>query len=308
MRTNIIELSNHHLATRKLENMVENRTIYSLKNAELSVFETHEQAERVFLQLTDPMLASMITGKKIMHLNGLPNFDFFPGESVILPANEPMIIDFPEATPEMPTQCLTLAFATEKIQSVIQTLNEQNPREQGEWGMTNYNLHFTNEEAINQILQRLIFIFTENHPSKDLFADLLMQELLIRILQTESKTTHQQNARTNSNKSRMAYVLKYIQDNLNEQISVEQLSKKAYMSVSSFYREFKNEMGLSPTDYIIDERIKLAENLLKQHNVSVKEACLQSGFNSFSYFSRIFKKRKKFSPSRYKEAMGKPVT
>lgn len=297
----MIQLPNGHLATRKLETLVENRTIYNVKNAELNIFETHQQAERVYLQLPDPMLASMITGKKIMHLNGLPDFDFFPGESVILPANEPMIIDFPEATRDTPTKCLALTFAPEKLQATIQTLNEQKPRSEGEWNMANYNLHFTNEEAINQILQRLIFIFTENHPSKDLFADLLMQELLIRILQTEAKSTHQQNAKTDSNKNRMAYVLRYIQDNLNEPISVEQLSKKAYMSVSSFYREFKNEIGSSPNDYIIDERIKLAEKLLKKPEVSVKEACLQSGFNSFSYFSRIFKKRKKFSPSRYKE-------
>jgi AraC-like DNA-binding protein len=299
----MIQLSNGHLVTRKLENLVENRTIYNLKNAELSVFETHQQAERVYLQLSDPVLASMITGKKIMHLNGLPDFDFFPGESVILPANEPMIIDFPEASHDAPTKCLALAFAADKLQQNIQVLNEQSPRENGEWCMTNYNLHFTNEEAINQILQRLIFIFTENHPSKDLFADLLMQELLVRILQNEAKSTHQQNAKINSNKNRMAYVLRYIQDNLNEQISVEQLSKKAYMSVSSFYREFKNEIGSSPNDYIIDERIKLAEKLLRQPNISVKEACLQSGFNSFSYFSRIFKKRKNFSPSKYKERL-----
>lgn len=299
----MIQLSNGHVATRKLETLVENRTIYNLKNAELNIFETHQQAERVYLKLPDPMLASMITGKKIMHLNGLTDFDFFPGESVILPANEPMIIDFPEATHDTPTKCLALTFAPEKLRATIQTLNEQKPRSEGEWGMANYNLHFTNEEAINQILQRLIFIFTENHPSKDLFADLLMQELLIRILQTEAKSTHKQDAKTNSNKNRMAYVLNYIQENLNEPISVEQLSKKAYMSVSSFYREFKNEIGSSPNDYIIDERIKLAEKLLKQPNVSVKEACLQSGFNSFSYFSRIFKKRKKFSPSEYKERL-----
>lgn len=299
----MIQLSNGHLATRKLETLVENRTIYNLKHAELNVFETHQQAERVYLQLPDPMLASMITGKKIMHLNGLPDFDFFPGESVILPANEPMIIDFPEATIQNPTKCLALTFSQEKLRDVVQLLNERKPREQGEWSMTNYNLHFTNEEAINQILQRLIFIFTENHPSKDLFADLLMQELIVRILQTDSKVTHQQDAKTNSNKNRMAYVLSYIQENLNEPISVEQLSKKAYMSVSSFYREFKNEIGSSPNEYIIDERIKLAENLLKQPNISVKEACLQSGFNSFSYFSRIFKKRKKFSPSEYKERL-----
>lgn len=297
----MIELSNGYLNKRKLETMVENRTIYTLNNVELSIFETQQRAERVFLQLSDPMLASMITGKKIMHLTGMPEFEFFPGESVILPAYEPLVIDFPEATESNPTQCLTLAFSNEKLRQTVQLLNEQNPRTEGEWRMTDFNMHFTNEVAINQLLQRLIFIFTENHPSKDLFANLLTQELLIRILQTETKQVHLENARNNSSRSGIASALRYIQDNLNEQLSVEQLSKKACMSISGFYRDFRNEVGSSPTDYIIDERIKMAAELLKKPEVSVKEACLRSGFNSFSYFSRIFKKRKQFSPSKYKE-------
>jgi hypothetical protein len=49
----MIQLSNGHLATRKLETLVENRTIYNLNNAELNVFETHQQAERVYLQLPE---------------------------------------------------------------------------------------------------------------------------------------------------------------------------------------------------------------------------------------------------------------
>ena len=53
-----------------------------------------------------------------------------------------------------------------------------------------HNYHFTNDIAINQILQWLIFIFTENHPSKDIFSDLVIQELFIRILQTETKSMY----------------------------------------------------------------------------------------------------------------------
>lgn len=49
---------------RKLENLVENQTSYTLNNAALHIFETHQQAERVLLQFDQPVLASMLKGKK----------------------------------------------------------------------------------------------------------------------------------------------------------------------------------------------------------------------------------------------------
>ena len=87
----------YHQQNRKLVDLVENRTAYTLNNAELNIYETHKTAEKVALQFTNPVLASMIRGKKVMHLTDLPSFEFLPGESVIVPSHEIMQIDFPEA-------------------------------------------------------------------------------------------------------------------------------------------------------------------------------------------------------------------
>ncbi|MCU0341717.1 MAG: AraC family transcriptional regulator [Spirosomaceae bacterium] len=301
----MIELNASHYQQRRLESLVENRTIHTLNNAELNVFETHQRASQVLLQFSEPVLASMIKGKKVMHLEGIPSFGFVPGESVILPANELMCIDFPEATDRTPTQCLALAFSEAKLRETVDLLNQRGTKQNGiEWSMTDYNYHFTNDVAINQILQRLIFVFAENHPSKDIFADLLIQELVIRILQTESKSLYLKKAQTNPNNDRISFVIQYIRDNITEDLSVELLSEKAYMSESNFYRTFKHELGTSPNDFIIEERLKMAENLLHNPKISIKEAYLASGFNSFSYFCRLFKKKKKVSPTEFKERSG----
>ncbi|WP_428656106.1 AraC family transcriptional regulator [Runella sp.] len=298
----MIELHPFHSQNRRLENLVENRTIHTLNNAELNIFETHQKATQVLLQFSEPVLASMIKGKKVMHLQDSPSFGFLPGESVILPANELMCIDFPEATEQTPTQCLALAFSETKLKQATDLLNQRGLKQNGkEWSMTDYNYHFTNDIAINQILQRLIFIFTEDHPSKDIFADLLIQELVIRILQTESKSLYLKKSHVNPNNDRISFVLKYIRENITENLSIELLSEKAYMSESNFYRTFKHEMGSSPNDFIIEERLKLAESLLRNPKVSIKEAFMASGFNSFSYFCRIFKKKKNLSPTAFKE-------
>ena len=76
-----------HVA-RRLEQEVENRTAYTIDTAELNIYETQHVAEKVELTFTNPVLASMIRGKKVMHLPGTPSFDLLPGESVIVPSEE----------------------------------------------------------------------------------------------------------------------------------------------------------------------------------------------------------------------------
>jgi AraC-like DNA-binding protein len=202
-----------------------------------------------------------------------------------------------------PTQCLALALSEEKLQEAVDLLNNKGTKQNGlEWSVLDYNYHFTNDVAINQILQRLIFIFSENHPSKDIFSDFLIQELVIRILQTENKSMYLKKSETDTNHDRFSFIIKYIRDNLTNELTIEQLSKKVHMSESNFHRTFKHEMGTSPIEFIIEERLKVAENLLRNPRLSIKEAYLAAGFNSFSYFHRIFKKKKHLSPSAFKES------
>jgi AraC-like DNA-binding protein len=73
------------------------------------------------------------------------------------------------------------------------------------------------------------------------------------------------------------------------------------MSESNFYRTFKHELGASPNDFFIEERLKAGESLLRNPRMSVKEVYLASGFNCFSYFCRVFKKKKNLSPTEFKE-------
>lgn len=285
---------------RTLENLVENQTSYTLNNAEMHVFETHQQAEHVALQFNQPILASMLTGKKIMHLDSSQPFDFLPGESIILPAGERMHIDFPEATLHKPTRCLAMAISVDKIQKIAALLNENVPKIDGkEWRFIDFNFHFTNDVAIHGIIQRLLFLFTENHPSKDLFADFMLKELIIRILQKENRESCSHELANPNSNNRLACIVKYIRENLDQPLTIQHLSNQVHMSESNFHRVFKQEFGVSPTDFINDERIKLASRLLHDPNKQIKEVYLECGFNSVSYFTRLFKRKKQASPKEF---------
>ncbi|MEZ4891726.1 MAG: AraC family transcriptional regulator [Saprospiraceae bacterium] len=296
-----MELSQAHFDRRRLENHVENRTVYSLQNAELNVYETHALAEKVELAFGAPVLASMLRGKKVMHLHD-KDFEFFPGESVVLPPGEIMRIDFPEASIQNPTQCLALTMEEGTINQVVTHLNEVAPKadDNSEWRFTDYNFHFTNDVAVNQIIARLIWIFTENHPSKDVFARFMLQELIIRLMQTEARHLLIGQADLLQNQSRLAFVIQFIRDHLHDKLTIETLSKKAYMSQTHFFRCFKNEFGVSPVDFIHNERINLAKELLVSPSRSVSDVCYACGFNNPSYFIKIFKRATNLTPSEYK--------
>ncbi len=294
-----MEIPQHFYTHRKLENLVENRTTYTVESAELNVYETHHYAEEVILQFHQPVFASMIEGKKIMHLRDQDPFDFLPGQSVMMPSNEVMKIDFPEATENNPTRCLAMTVAPEKIKRIIEELNYAYPKSDEEWRPSSINYTFSNDEAIRQIINRLMFLFIENHESKDLFVDMMLRELVVRILQSENRFQLEARSDTLSGSNRLATTLRYIKNNLDKPISVTELSEKVCTSESNFYKIFRNELGVTPVEYINSERIKKATQMLSNPEVKIKEVYMACGFNNISYFVRAFKKFTQKTPSQF---------
>lgn len=299
-----MHLPDHFFANRKLDQLVENKTSYAVNNAELNIYETHDFAERVMLQFSQPVLASMLEGKKVMHLRDTNPFSFLPGESLCLPADEVMCIDFPEASEDNPTRCLAMQVDTGLLQSVLYEMNDKMPKADGLlWSLSNENYALTNDQAIHQLLQRLIFVFMEGHPNKDVFIQLMMKELIIRIQQSENRNTYLKNLVTLSSSNRMAYVIRYIEENLDKTMSIAELASKANMSEPNFHKVFKYETGLSPINYINQARIKKATALLNNPAIPLKEIFHSCGFNNPSYFNRIFKKAHGISPKAYQRQL-----
>ena len=300
------DLLDNHKSNRKLTSLVENRTIYTSEFAELNIFETHQAVEKVELQFDMPIIASMLTGKKIMHLEGLPSFDFLPGESVVVPATEKLIIDFPIAKLEDPTQCIALAIDSQKINEIAHNFNQNVAIENSNnnWNLDSISAHLTNQEEVNYLINRLTHTFTNNtNSSKDAILDLMIQELIVRLLQTKAKQSLLSFESDLFSDNRIATVLKYIKTHLTEKnISIDSLADVACMSSSHFHKQFKNTLGISPIDYINSERIKFSKQLMLT-NDRINDIAYKSGFNSVSYFNRQFKKHELITPSHYKKAI-----
>jgi AraC-like DNA-binding protein len=299
-------LLQNHKNHRKLTTLIENKTTYNAEYAELNIFETYEVAEKVALTFDFPVIASMLTGKKKMHIEGMPAFDFFPGESVVMPTNKEMVIDFPIATKDAPTQCLALGIDGNKINDVVENFNYHVAieNENSNWNLDQTASHLINNNEVNHLVKRLTHTFTNNNKSKDVLLDLMIQELIVRLLQTKAKAIILNDVQHIFSDTRIGIVIKYIKENLtNDDITVELLSKKACMSASHFHKKFKNTLGISPIDYINVEKIKVAKKLIRKFNdFKISEIAFKSGFNNTSYFNRQFKKMEMMTPQQFKKS------
>ncbi|TRZ43206.1 AraC family transcriptional regulator [Robertkochia solimangrovi] len=300
-------LLEHHKNSRKLTTLVENRTMYNADFAELNIYETHVAAEGVSLTFDFPVIASMLTGKKVMHIEGIPSFDFFPGESVVMPANKEMVIDFPIATQKDPTQCLALGIESSKIDEVVEKFNHyvRVEKENHIWNIDDTASHLIHNNEVNQLVGRLVTTFTTNSRTKDVLLDLMIQELIVRLLQTKAKAYILNDTEELFNDTRIGMVIKFIKENLtNVDITVDLLAEKACMSISHFHKKFKNTLGISPIDYINSEKIRIAKKLIKESGIqSISEVAYKSGFNNTSYFNRQFKKLELMTPQQFKRSV-----
>jgi len=285
---------------KSLKTLVENRTIFSLNNCELNIFETYQESALIPLKFNDLVVTSMLRGKKVMHLFDEPGFDYLPGETVVIPSNVEMKIDFPEASNQNPTQCLALAIDQTKISETLNFLNERYPKEGTDnfWQLNYQNYFFYNNVDLASTINKLIKECMSTSITKDALADLTLQELLIRIIQTQTVKSIDQDDFSNQNNA-MAQVIDYIRKNLKEDINLKHLSDKACMSTTSFYRFFKRELGMSPIEFVLSEKIKHAKKLLKNQSIQINEVCYLSGFDDANYFIRLFKKHEGVTPKQY---------
>jgi len=283
-----------------LKTLVENRTVHSLNNCELNLFETYEATHLVPLKFNDLVVTSMLRGKKVMHLFEDPGFDYVPGETVIVPSNVEMKIDFPEAARNNPTQCLALAIDHVKISDTLAFLNEKYPKEGASnfWSLNYNNYFFYNNPDLAATIDKLMMVCMSTSITKDALADLALQELLIHLIQSQTITAVSNGSLTDMNNP-MTSIVNYIREHITDKLTMKDLTDTACMSKASFYRFFKRELGISPIEFVMNEKIRFAKHLLKDPFIQVNQVCFEAGFDDCNYFIRLFKKVEGITPKQY---------
>jgi two-component system response regulator YesN len=94
--------------------------------------------------------------------------------------------------------------------------------------------------------------------------------------------------------------INYIDANFDKPMSLEDIARASYMSVSRLAHVFKEQMGITLIDYLTGVRIERAKQLLLATAQNCTEICFQSGFNNQSYFTRTFKRLVGATPRQFR--------
>ena len=92
----------------------------------------------------------------------------------------------------------------------------------------------------------------------------------------------------------------YIQAHLGEDLSLTRLAEETHFHPVYLSRIYKEHAGLSLSEYIAEQRLSAASQMLRETKIQIQQIAQITGFTSPGYFARFFRKRKGFSPQEYR--------
>lgn len=94
---------------------------------------------------------------------------------------------------------------------------------------------------------------------------------------------------------------RYIDQHLHRRITVAQLAGSVFLGESQFHHLFKEQMGITPHQYVLGKRVERAKALIQQGKLSLGQIAELTGFSAQSAFTHTFTRLQGVSPSQYKK-------
>ena len=107
--------------------------------------------------------------------------------------------------------------------------------------------------------------------------------------------------KNNKSLDRLKGLLKHVETNYPEKITVADAARICGFSQSHFMKFFKSSMGISFIDYLNDYRITMAARLLTSSSDTVVNIASETGFENLSYFNRVFKRKYQCTPTEFRK-------
>jgi AraC-like DNA-binding protein len=281
--------------------LVEQKRGYNLDSCELHVYETRKEVARLPITFEGFTVTSMLKGVKKVRFNDGIKRNYVPGNTIIVPNNYELNIDFPEASFSSPTQCAALIIDTHYAKQQLDKINEHNVHNTlyDHSNILNQPLLINNTKNLIALHSKIIGLSTSSERTKEQRVKSLINKLIKRASQLYCVEKLRDESISHKNNNPFSAIINFIQENIHREIHIKDLIRVSNMSRATFYRVFVKEIGISPNKLIINERIALAKKLITENNLSIKETAYAVGFSSPNYFIRLFKKYEGITPKRF---------
>lgn len=155
-------------------------------------------------------------------------------------------------------------------------------------------------------VQKLLQDIGKEVQQKDLdyqsFVALRLAELLIYVLRLKANGTRKENNPAQSSDANLVdEVKRYIRDNCETVGSLEEIADHFYLNKFYLSRLFKQKTGYTITEFTNIQKIRRSQKLLEDTEDSIADIAFQVGYESVTYFNRVFKKYIETSPLQYRK-------
>jgi AraC-like DNA-binding protein len=280
---------------------MENRAAVGGGDQQMTMYHIDTPVEAVPLRAPHPMYYGVVEGEAVVRAEEGDVRTCGTGQSLVVPPLQSVQVGFPAARDASVTY-VALQIDQESVRDILERINENalDTSNHRRWRMEeNTFCHVDHQEGINRVLSMIRYLFRSDPPNRDRLIDLNTRELLIQMLQTRSRPLLVGEFSRHTSTGGLAAAVQYIQQNLDRHISVDELVEEACMSKSTFYRHFSDEFDMSPLEYISQERVLRARELLSDPENTVTGVSHALGFSSTSHFIDMFKEHEGVTPKQY---------
>lgn len=152
------------------------------------------------------------------------------------------------------------------------------------------------QEGLKDLLPEIEQTLQNKHFGDTVLRNALFTQFMIYINRIFLRTSSSPDKKTYSSDTQVEQLLKYINRNLSENLSIDQLANRFFFSKYHMMRKFKNETGYTIHNYITSKRLLMARSLISQ-GMPVMKAAQASGFHDYTTFVRAYKKQFGKAPS-----------
>ncbi|MCI0499136.1 MAG: AraC family transcriptional regulator [Planctomycetales bacterium] len=158
--------------------------------------------------------------------------------------------------------------------------------------------HFKGSKKVERLFFEMLALYcSQDYPLKKLMMSIKVTELLVEVMHCANKNDEQPRS------ADITAVIHAIKENPGTYYDIRGLAHIAGLSCSHFSGKFKEQIGISPIEYLTREKIAQARQFLSQTDKSITEIAVDLQFSSSQYFSMVFKKLTMQSPTQYRQQM-----
>lgn len=156
-------------------------------------------------------------------------------------------------------------------------------------------------QRVYRKFNEIFLLGPKTDPMRDLIIHQKFIELLTLLYLNQDRNRYQDDSAMTPTEQKIYTITSYIHNHYTEDLSLELLRQKFFMSGCYLSHQFKDVTGFTVTDYIQMTRVRNVQALLISTQIPITDAALRCGFSSFSQFNRVFRKHIGMAPSEYRK-------